>query len=56
VDVTEDQYYQQSTKPQLHFGKRQRTYGTVVVKTELQFEPEDVRLDVKVTGKFIVEE
>jgi hypothetical protein len=56
VDVKEDQYYQQSTKPQLHYGKKQRTYGTVVDKTELQFEPEDVRLDVKVTGKFIVEE
>jgi uncharacterized protein YggE len=55
VDVKEDQYYQQSTKPQLHYGKKQRVYGTVVGRTELQFEPEDVRLDVKVSGKFIVE-
>jgi uncharacterized protein YggE len=56
VDVKEDQYYQQSTKPQLHYGKKQRMFGEVVGRDELQFEPEDVRLDVKVTGKFVVED
>jgi hypothetical protein len=25
-------------------------------KTELQFQPEDISLEVKVTGKFVVEE
>jgi hypothetical protein len=31
-------------------------FGEVVGRDELQFEPEDVRLDVKVTGKFVVED
>jgi uncharacterized protein YggE len=56
VDVKENDYYQQSTKPQLHYGKMQRSNGKLVDKEELQFEPEDVRLEVKVTGKFVVEE
>ncbi|KAF2022635.1 hypothetical protein EK21DRAFT_105677 [Setomelanomma holmii] len=34
----------------------QRLNGRVVDKEELQFEPENVRLEVKVTGKFVVEE
>ncbi|KAF1912076.1 hypothetical protein BDU57DRAFT_523426 [Ampelomyces quisqualis] len=55
VDVRESQYYQQSTRPQLHYGKRQRLEGMVLDKAELQFEPEDVRLQVKVDGKFVVE-
>jgi uncharacterized protein YggE len=55
VDVKETQYYQQSTRPQLHYGKMQRIKGQLVEKAELQFEPEDVRLEVKVDAKFVVE-
>lgn len=55
VDVKENQYYQQSTRPQLHYGKAQRALEMVMNKAELQFEPEDVRLEVKVDGKFVVE-
>ncbi|EAT80121.1 hypothetical protein HBH56_094680 [Parastagonospora nodorum] len=55
IHINEDSYYQQSTKPQLHYGKRQRIHGRVVDRGELQFEPEDVRLDIKVNGKFMVE-
>jgi uncharacterized protein YggE len=55
VDVKENQYYQQSTRPQLHYGKAQRALEMVMDKAELQFEPEDVRLEVKVDGTFVVE-
>lgn len=56
VDVKESSYYQQSTRPQLHLGKAQRINGVSEVhKAELKFEPEDVRLEVKVDGKFVVE-
>jgi hypothetical protein len=51
VDVKENSYYQQSTKPQLHYGKGQRLYDKTVDNTE----PEDVRLEVKVDGKFVVD-
>lgn len=57
VSVKEDSYYSRDTRPQLHIGKRQmyvegvREYG----KEELQFQPEDVRLSVKVDGTFVVE-
>jgi hypothetical protein len=55
IEVKESQYYEQSTKPQLHYGKKQRIMGQVLERAELQFEPEDVRLEVKVNGKFVVE-
>lgn len=56
VVVTENQYYEQSTRPQLHYGKMQRARGEEVVdRRELQFEPEDVRLEVKIDGRFQVE-
>jgi predicted secreted protein len=56
LHVTESSYYQQSTRPQLHVGKAQRFNGERLVdKAELRFEPEDVRLEVKVDGKFVVE-
>jgi hypothetical protein len=57
VDVKEDQYYQQGTKPQLHYGKRHNmTSGALIDKAEMQFKPEDVKLEVKVSGMFVVEE
>jgi uncharacterized protein YggE len=56
VSVEESGYYTTSTKPQLHYGKMQRAMRVGVPEsTELQFQPEDVRLEVKVSGKFIVE-
>jgi uncharacterized protein YggE len=53
LSVNENHYYQMSTRPQLHYGKGQR--GTRSGREELQFEPEDVRLDVTITAKFAVE-
>jgi uncharacterized protein YggE len=53
VTVSESTYYNQSTRPQLHYGKGMR--GRVTGSEELQFEPEDVRLEVTVTAKFHVE-
>jgi hypothetical protein len=48
--------YQQSTRPQLHVGEAQRLNGQRDVgKTELRFEPEDVMLEFRADGKFIVE-
>ncbi|KAH7381222.1 hypothetical protein DE146DRAFT_681775 [Phaeosphaeria sp. MPI-PUGE-AT-0046c] len=55
VDVRESSHYQQSTRPQLHYGKTRRGHGEVVGREELRFEPEDVSLEVKVEGKFVVE-
>ena len=61
VLIEENSFYTTSTKPQLHYGKS-RHYGRSgrvpreSKSTELQFQPEDVRLEVKVTGKFVVEE
>lgn len=55
VEAKENNYYQQSTRPQLHYGKAQRFRGTMEDAQELQFQPEDVRLEVKVDAKFIVE-
>jgi hypothetical protein len=56
VSVEESGYYTTSTKPQLHYGKMQRARRVGVPEsTELQFQPEDVRLEVKVSGKFVVE-
>jgi hypothetical protein len=55
IEVKESQYYQQSTRPQLHYGKKQRIRGALLERAELQFEPEDVRLEIKVEGKFVVE-
>jgi uncharacterized protein YggE len=53
VTVKEDQYYSQSTRPHLHYGKGMRGHKTG--QEELQFEPEDVSLDVKVECKFLVD-
>lgn len=55
LEIKEDQYYSQSTRPQLHYGKAQRHSMTNTNKEELQFQPEDVRLEVKVNAKFVVE-
>ncbi|OAK96843.1 hypothetical protein IQ06DRAFT_296827 [Phaeosphaeriaceae sp. SRC1lsM3a] len=55
VDIKENAHYQQSTRPQLHYGKAQRRHGRVVETEELKFEPEDVSLSVSVDGKFVVE-
>ncbi|ORY17257.1 hypothetical protein BCR34DRAFT_555731 [Clohesyomyces aquaticus] len=51
MDISERSYYNQSTTPQLHHGKGQRF---VKREKELQFQPEDVRLEVQVTAKFVV--
>jgi uncharacterized protein YggE len=53
VTVSENQYYTQSTRPHLHYGKGMR--GHITGQEELQFEPEDVSLDVKVDCKFLVD-
>jgi uncharacterized protein YggE len=53
VTVKEDQYYRQSTRPHLHYGKGLR--GRKTGQEELQFEPEDVSLDVKVECDFMVD-
>lgn len=55
VEVKESRMYQQITRPQLHYGKAQRVRETVLDTTELQFEPEDVRLDVSIDGTFRVD-
>jgi len=56
VSVKENNYYQRSTRPQLHVGKMQRYEGIRTHgKEELQFQPEDVRLSVSVDGTFVVE-
>ena len=56
ISVKENNYYQQSTRPQLHRGKRQIAEGLMLAgKEELQFQPEDVRLSVSVEGTFVVE-
>jgi uncharacterized protein YggE len=53
VSVNEQGFYQQGTRPQLHYGKGMR--GRPTTTEELQFEPEDVRLDVTVNTKFVVD-
>ncbi|KAH7069815.1 hypothetical protein BKA63DRAFT_519619 [Paraphoma chrysanthemicola] len=55
INVTESQYYQQSTRPRLHYGKGQRMEVISRDDVALTFEPEDVSFEVKVDGKFIVE-
>jgi hypothetical protein len=55
VCIDESGYYTTSTKPQLHYGKSQRTIKERK-STELQFQPEDVRLEARVSGKFVVGE
>lgn len=52
VHVKESNSYYQSTRPQLHYGKMMR--GAKVASHELQFQPEDVRLQVNVDGRFEV--
>jgi predicted secreted protein len=56
-EVREDGYdsYRQSTRPQLHYGKGQRLSRRDLESEELQFQPEDVRLEVKVHTKFSVD-
>ena len=51
--VHEDSYYNQSTRPHLHRGKGVRSVSAAV--EELQFEPEDVKMQATVTAKFQVE-
>ncbi|KAF2201226.1 hypothetical protein GQ43DRAFT_463339 [Delitschia confertaspora ATCC 74209] len=53
VTVSEERYYAQSTRPHLHVGKGQR--GRRAVREELQFEPEDVKMEVVVNAKFVVD-
>ncbi|KAF2469506.1 uncharacterized protein BDR25DRAFT_50156 [Lindgomyces ingoldianus] len=55
TSVKEETYYSQSTRPQLHYGKKLRMEGTHPQgREELQFQPEDVRLEAKVSARFIV--
>ncbi|KAF1994682.1 hypothetical protein P154DRAFT_526858 [Amniculicola lignicola CBS 123094] len=56
VSINENNYYSQSTRPQLHYGKGMRMKTSVVEKEELMFQPEDVRLEATVSGKFVVED
>ncbi|RDL41695.1 uncharacterized protein BP5553_01674 [Venustampulla echinocandica] len=53
VRVTEQSFYSKSTRPQLHYGKGMR--GSKTGREELQFEPEDVKLEATVTANFVVE-
>jgi hypothetical protein len=55
-ELKEDDYnsYKQSTRPQLHYGKAQRARMVAVDREELQFQPEDVRLEIKVHARFAV--
>lgn len=55
VEVKEGGRYQESTRPQLHSGKMQRARAIREEKEELKFESEDVRLQVEVSAKFVVE-
>ncbi|KAH7397456.1 hypothetical protein BKA66DRAFT_454387 [Pyrenochaeta sp. MPI-SDFR-AT-0127] len=55
VEVREGNRYQEGTRPQLHSGKMQRPQESRRKKEELRFESEDVRLQVEVSGKFVVE-
>jgi uncharacterized protein YggE len=53
-EVNESNNYYRSTRPQLHYGKGQR--GARVDTQDLQFEPEDVRLETTVSVKFVVKD
>lgn len=52
VEVTENWSYAHSTRPQLHFGKALR--GTSTGDHELQFEPEDVSVEIAINISFEV--
>ena len=54
IHINKDSYYQQSTKAQFLYGKRQRIQGRAVDRGELLIELEDVRLDIRVNGNFVV--
>jgi uncharacterized protein YggE len=56
VNIDESNYYTTGSRPRLHYGKVQRQMMHKHDKMELQFQPEDISLEVKVTGKFVVEE
>lgn len=51
--VHEEPYYGHSTRPQLHREKGVRSVRAAT--EELQFEPEDVRMEATVTVKFMVD-
>jgi uncharacterized protein YggE len=53
VEVVDKGYYKTDTRPQLHYGKGLRR-GAVERSDELQFQPEDVRMELNVEAKFIV--
>jgi uncharacterized protein YggE len=52
-NVHEEPYYSQSTRPHLHREKGVRSVRAN--SEELMFEPEDVRYEITVTAKFLVE-
>ncbi|KAH8895804.1 hypothetical protein GQ53DRAFT_838734 [Thozetella sp. PMI_491] len=54
ISLTEHANYSHSTRPQLHYGKKER--AAKVDEKELQFEPEDVSVEVRVDARFHVEE
>lgn len=56
VNVTEVSKYEQTTRPQKHYGRKQSVKTKFVKEmVELTFEPVDVVVEVKVQGKFVVE-
>ncbi|KAK9793532.1 putative SIMPL domain-containing protein [Seiridium cardinale] len=54
LSVVESAHYQLSSKPQLHYGKALRLATVDRTSEELHFEPEDIRLEVKVEATFKV--
>lgn len=55
VEVKGGPYYQQSTRSKLHYGTIKKHRSTLMAAADLQFEPEDVRLEIKVDGKFAID-
>ncbi|KAF2825400.1 hypothetical protein CC86DRAFT_42922 [Ophiobolus disseminans] len=57
VVVTEGSKYEQRTRPQMHYGRKQSVKTKFLKeKAELTFEPVDIVVEVKVQGKFVVGE
>lgn len=55
-NVTEVSKYEQSTKPQKYYSRKQSVKTKFIKeKAELHYEPEDVVVEVKVHGKFVVD-
>jgi hypothetical protein len=56
VDLKEDAKYENKTKPRMYFGRRPNV-KTIAVQgqAEVQLEPVDVVVEVKIEGKFVVE-